>query len=232
MGFALIFKASGVFNFAQGAMVLFAALAVARLSERMPLWAAILLGIVIMIALAFVIERVVLRPLVNQEAIALFMATLGVTFFLDGFGQTVWGSDIYKIDLGIAKEPVMVLERLFQGGILINKEDVVATLVAVALVVPPDIFSIPPSMRSMTESRRASSVPKFSTTPSTVVRMTSRSAGSSAATSAESLSLSPNFSSVTETASFSLMMGITPCFNSVTKVWRALRWRSWCSRSS
>jgi len=134
MGFALIFKASGVFNFAQGAMVLFAALAVARLAERMPLWAAILLGIVIMIALAFVIERVVLRPLVNQEGIALFMATLGVTFFLDGFGQTVWGSDIYKIDLGIAKEPVMVLEKLFQGGILINKEDVVAALVAVALV--------------------------------------------------------------------------------------------------
>ncbi len=140
MGFALIFKASGVFNFAQGAMVLFAALAVARLSERMPLWAAILLGIVIMIALAFVIERVVLRPLVNQEAIALFMATLGVTFFLDGFGQTVWGSDIYKIDLGIAKEPVMVLERLFQGGILINKEDVVATLVAVALVAVLALF--------------------------------------------------------------------------------------------
>ncbi|MGQ0511277.1 MAG: branched-chain amino acid ABC transporter permease [Betaproteobacteria bacterium] len=134
MGFALIFKASGVFNFAQGAMVLFAALAVARLAERMPLWAAILLGIVIMIALAFVIERVVLRPLVNQEGIALFMATLGVTFFLDGFGQTVWGSDIYEIKLGIAKEPVMVLEKLFQGGILINKEDVVAALVAVALV--------------------------------------------------------------------------------------------------
>ncbi len=134
MGFALIFKASGVFNFAQGAMVLFAALSVARLAERMPLWAAILLGIVIMIALAFVIERVVLRPLVNQEPIALFMATLGVTFFLDGFGQTVWGSDIYEINLGIAKEPVMVLEKLFQGGILINKEDVVAALVAVALV--------------------------------------------------------------------------------------------------
>jgi len=140
MGFALIFKASGVFNFAQGAMVLFAALAVARLAERMPLWAAILVGIVIMIALAFVIERVVLRPLVNQEGIALFMATLGVTFFLDGFGQTVWGSDIYEINLGIAKEPVMVLDGLFQGGILINKEDVVAALVAVALVAVLALF--------------------------------------------------------------------------------------------
>jgi len=83
---------------------------------------------------------VVLRPLVNQEGIALFMATLGVTFFLDGFGQTVWGSDIYKIDLGIAKEPVMVLQGLFQGGILINKEDVAAALVAVALVAGLALF--------------------------------------------------------------------------------------------
>jgi len=140
MGFALIFKASGVFNFAQGAMVLFAALSVARLAERMPLWAAILIGILIMIALAYVIEWVVLRPLVNQEGIALFMATLGVTFFLDGFGQTVWGSDIYKIDLGIAKEPVMVLQGMFQGGILINKEDVAAALVAMALVAVLAVF--------------------------------------------------------------------------------------------
>ncbi len=134
LGFVLIFKASGVFNFAQGAMVLFAALAVARLAERMPLWVAILLAIVIMIALAFVIERLVLRPLVNQEGVALLMATLGVTYFLDGFGQTVWGSDIYSIELGIAREPVMVLDNIFQGGILINRDDVAAAVVAVLLV--------------------------------------------------------------------------------------------------
>ena len=134
LGFALIFKASGVFNFAQGAMVLFAALAVARMAEKMPLWAAILLGIAIMVVLAWIIERVVLRPLVNQEGVALLMATLGVTYFLDGFGQTVWGSDIYKIELGIAKEPVMILEGMFQGGILVNKEDFVAAIVAAALV--------------------------------------------------------------------------------------------------
>ena len=140
LGFALIFKASGVFNFAQGAMVLFAALAVARLAERMPLWAAIIVGIGIMIALAWLIERLVLRPLVNQEGIALFMATLGVTFFLDGFGQTVWGSDIYKIELGIAKEPVMVLQSIFQGGILVNKEDFMAALVAAALVASLALF--------------------------------------------------------------------------------------------
>jgi branched-chain amino acid transport system permease protein len=134
LGFALIFKASGVFNFAQGAMVLFAALAVARLAEQMPLWVAILLATGIMVVLAWLIERLVLRPLVNQEGVALLMATLGVTYFLDGFGQTLWGSDIYKIDLGIAKEPVMVLDKVFQGGILVNKEDFVAALVAAALV--------------------------------------------------------------------------------------------------
>ncbi len=140
LGFALIFKASGVFNFAQGAMVLFAALAVARLGEQMPLWAAIPLGMAIMVALAWLIERLVLRPLVNQEAIALFMATLGVTFFLDGFGQTVWGSDIYSIELGIAKEPVMVLQSVFQGGILVNKEDFFAAVVAAALVAGLALF--------------------------------------------------------------------------------------------
>jgi branched-chain amino acid transport system permease protein len=134
LGFVLIFKASGVFNFAQGSMVLFAALSVARMAEAMPLWLAVLLAVGIMVALAFVIERLVLRPLVNQDPVVLLMATLGVTFFLNGFGQTVWGSDIYAIDLGIAKEPVMILQNVFQGGILINKDDVAAAVAAVVLV--------------------------------------------------------------------------------------------------
>ena len=134
LGIVLIFKASGVFNFAQGAMVLFAALAVARLAERMPLWAAALIAVAIMVVLAIVIERLVLRPLVNQEPIALLMATLGVSYFLDGFGQTIWGSDIYKIEFGISKDPVMILGDVFQGGILINKDDVASALVAVLLV--------------------------------------------------------------------------------------------------
>jgi branched-chain amino acid transport system permease protein len=140
LGFALIFKASGVFNFAQGAMVLFAALAVARMAEVMPLWLAVLLGMAIMVVFAWLVERLVLRPLVNQEAIALLMATLGVTYFLDGFGQTVWGSDIYTIELGIAKEPVMILDRVFEGGILVNKEDFVAAVVAAALVLGLALF--------------------------------------------------------------------------------------------
>jgi branched-chain amino acid transport system permease protein len=140
LGFVLIFKASGVFNFAQGAMVLFAALSAARMAERMPLWAAVLLAVAIMIALAFVIERLVLRPLVNQEPVALLMATLGVAYFLDGFGQTIWGSDIYEINLGLAKEPVMILESVFQGGILINKDDVAAAVVAALLVAGLALF--------------------------------------------------------------------------------------------
>jgi len=140
LGFVLIFKASGVFNFAQGSMVLFAALAVARMAERMPLWVAVPLAIGIMVLLAMIIERLVLRPLVNQDSVALLMATLGVSFFLDGFGQTVWGSDIYEINLGIPKEPVMILGNLFQGGILINLDDVAAALLAALLVVVLALF--------------------------------------------------------------------------------------------
>jgi branched-chain amino acid transport system permease protein len=140
LGFVLIYKASGVYNFAQGAMVLFAALAVARFAEKMPLWAAVILGCVIMIILAMIIERLVLRPLVNQDGIVLLMATLGITYFLEGFGQTVFGSDIYKIDLGIAKEPIFVLEKIFPGGILLNKEDLVATVIAASLVLVLALF--------------------------------------------------------------------------------------------
>ncbi|HEX4928496.1 MAG TPA: branched-chain amino acid ABC transporter permease [Burkholderiales bacterium] len=140
LGFVLIFKASGVFNFAQGAMVLFAALSVARIAEQVPLWAAVLLGIAIMVLLAVVVERLVLRPLVNQEGVVLLMATLGVSYFLDGFGQTVWGSDIYSIELGLSKAPVMILGDLFKGGILINKDDVAAAVVAVLLVAALAVF--------------------------------------------------------------------------------------------
>lgn len=140
LGFVLIFKASGVFNFAQGAMVLFAALAVARLSEIFPLPIAIALSIVIMIILAYVIERLVLRPLVNQEGIILFMSTLGVTYFLEGFGQTLWGSDIYKINLGIPKTPMFILKDWFPGGILIDPEELAAAIICAILVAGLAIF--------------------------------------------------------------------------------------------
>jgi branched-chain amino acid transport system permease protein len=140
LGFVLIFKASGVFNFAQGAMVLFAALAVARIAEVVPLPVAFVATIFIMAVLAWVIERLVLRHLVNQDAVVLLMATLGVTYFLDGFGQTIWGSDIYKIETGLPKTPVMILESVFEGGILVNTEDLVAAAIAALLVLALALF--------------------------------------------------------------------------------------------
>jgi len=151
LGFVLIFKASGVFNFAQGAMVLFAALAMARFSEWIPAWLgmenlfvanvlAFALSVVIMFVVAWLIERLALRYLVNQDGATLLMATLGIAYVLDGIGQTIFGSDIYKIDVGMPKEPVMMLESVFEGGILINKEDFIAALIAALLVISLSIF--------------------------------------------------------------------------------------------
>ncbi len=151
LGFVLIYKASGVFNFAQGAMVLFAALAMARFATWIPLWtgidnlilanvAAFVIACVIMIIVAWLIEYLALRHLVNQEGTTLLMATLGISYFLDGLGQTIFGSDIYKIDIGMPKEPIMALESVFQGGILINKEDLYAALIAAVLVAALSLF--------------------------------------------------------------------------------------------
>ncbi len=140
LGFVLIFKASGVFNFAQGAMVLLAALAFARFSETMPMPLAFVLAVLMMAGVAILIERLVLRPLVSQEAIILFLATFGITYFVEGFGQLVFGSDIYRIDLGMPKEPVIVLEKLFEGGILLNLEDVIAAAIAGILVMVLALF--------------------------------------------------------------------------------------------
>ncbi|MGH8769269.1 MAG: branched-chain amino acid ABC transporter permease, partial [Burkholderiales bacterium] len=145
LGFVLIFKASGVFNFAQGAMVLFAALTLVRLLEYLkdtsaPFLLALVLTILVMTALALVIERLVLRPLVNQPGISLFMATIGISYVLDGFGQAVWGSDIYILDVGIPKKPLMLFESVFDGGVLVPSEDLVAALIAGVLVAVLAIF--------------------------------------------------------------------------------------------
>ena len=140
LGLVLIFKASGVFNFAQGAMVLFAALSLVRMMEKMPFVVALALTLAIMVALAWLVERLVLRPLVNQEGIVLFMATLGVAYFLDGFGQIVWGNDVYTLDVGMPKEPKIILEKMFEGGILVNMEDVIAALIAALLVAALALF--------------------------------------------------------------------------------------------
>lgn len=145
LGFVLIYKASGVFNFAQGAMVLFAALAMARFSEWIPRWTgleskwlvnllAFAIALMFMVAAAWLIEKFVLGKLVNQEGVALLMATLGISYFLDGLGQSIFGSSIYKIDIGMPKDPMFLLEGVFPGGLLVNKEDLVAAVIATALV--------------------------------------------------------------------------------------------------
>src|SRR5260221_1707498 len=140
IGLVLIFKASGVFNFAQGAMVVFAALSLVRLMEKMPFALVLIATLAIMVALAFVIERLVLRPLVNQEGIVLFMARLGVAYFLDGFGETLGGSEIYTLNVGMPKEPKILLESVFEGGILVNMEDVSAAVISAILVAALALF--------------------------------------------------------------------------------------------
>jgi len=151
LGFVLIFKASGVFNFAQGAMVLFAALAMARFAEWVPLWTglqgklaanlvAFVLAMALMVVVAWLVERLVLGKLVNQEGVTLLMATLGIAYFLDGFGQTLFGSDIYRIDVGLPKEPMFLLESVFEGGVLVGKEDLYAAGIAAALVAALSAF--------------------------------------------------------------------------------------------
>src|SRR5256712_2991116 len=129
LGFVLIFKASGVFNFAQGVMVLFAALTLVGLLERgAPVVVALVLTSVVMVALAFAIERVVLRPLVNQEHIVLFMATIGLNFFLEGFGEMLWGANVKKLDIGIPDSTFIV------RGVQINELELTAAVTAAVLV--------------------------------------------------------------------------------------------------
>jgi len=151
LGFVLIYKASGVFNFAQGAMVLFAALAMARFAEWLPqltgLTQLVLVNLIafvlaggVMFIVAWLIERLVLRRLVNQEGTTLLMATLGIAYFLEGLGQSIFGNDIYKIDIGMPKDPVMAFDNVFPGGLLINQEDLIAALIAALLVALLSLF--------------------------------------------------------------------------------------------
>jgi len=151
LGFVLIFKASGVFNFAQGAMVLFAALAMARFAEWIPRWLgmepnaftialAVAAAMLVMVAVAFVVERLALRHLVNQEPIALLMATLGIAYFLDGLGPLIFGSAVYSIQVGMPKDPVFILESLFDGGVLVSLEDLYSACIAAVLVIGLSVF--------------------------------------------------------------------------------------------
>lgn len=148
LGFVLIFKASGVFNFAQGAMVLLAGLALVRsldfmVARGVPVWAAIVLGLMfaalIMAISAWLIERFVLGPLVNQDGLTLFMSTIGATFIIEGAAQMIFGSDVYPLRL-FPTDNWFLFESLFPGGILVNKLDVWGGLIAGILVAGLAVF--------------------------------------------------------------------------------------------
>lgn len=135
LGFVLIYKASGVFNFAQGAMVFFAALTFISIVERgMNFWLAIAVTLAVMIALGFAIERVVLRPLVNQPQITLFMATIGLAYFIEGLAQGLWGAQVHAIELPIKDVPFTV------AGVNVSQFDLFISGTAAVLVIALALF--------------------------------------------------------------------------------------------
>ncbi|MBB2896258.1 branched-chain amino acid ABC transporter permease [Pseudomonas sp. AS2.8] len=130
LGFVLIYRASGVFNFAQGAMLLFAALTYVSLVERgLPGWLALAITTSVMVLLAVAVERTVLRPLVNRSPLVLFMATLGLAYFIEGAAQALWGAQVHGLDLGIEDRPLEL------GELLLSSFDLFAAAVAAVLVI-------------------------------------------------------------------------------------------------
>jgi len=133
LGFVLIFKASGVFNFAQGAMVYFAALSVVGCMDKgAPLWLALILAFGIMTLLGIATEKFVLRKMVNQAPIALFMATIGLAFFIEGLAPLLWGNEVRPLDIGLVDEPIPYMLDSF--NIVVSRFDLVAAGLALALV--------------------------------------------------------------------------------------------------
>jgi branched-chain amino acid transport system permease protein len=135
IGFVLIYKASGVLNFAQGAMVLFAALTFVSLLEYgVPFLLALAVTALLMVLLGFAVERLVLRPLVNQPPITLFMATLGLSYVLEGAAQLLWGGEVHPLELGVSDVPLEF------HGIMVSSFDLFAAAVAGVLVVALTLF--------------------------------------------------------------------------------------------
>src|SRR6056297_714902 len=167
LGFVLIFKASGIFNFSQGVMALFAALTLVGIMEgqvpfshlinavfgteihhfgwHVPAFLAIVFTMVVMIALAWAVNKFIFRHLVNQEPIILFMATIGLAYFLEGVGDIMWGSDIKKLDVGLPQGINLAIDEvtynLFDYGFFIDNLDIVATVIAAALVFTLIVFA-------------------------------------------------------------------------------------------
>jgi len=140
LGFVLIFKASGIFNFAQGVMCLFAALTFVGVQERLglPIWLALPAAVGVMILLAWLIERLILRHLVNQDPIILFMATIGLAYVLEGLGDVLWGSDVKPLDIGLPQGASDFM--LDNYNLYVEKLEVVAAIIAMVLVAALAIF--------------------------------------------------------------------------------------------
>ena len=139
LGFVLIYKASGVFNFAQGSLVFFAALTFVGLTEHgLSFGVALVVTLAVMVVAGLLIERLVLRPLVNQPQISLFMATIGLSFFIEGLAQILWGANVRGLDLGIQDEPIAWISD--RSGINISKFDLMAALIAAVLVTSLGLF--------------------------------------------------------------------------------------------
>lgn len=158
LGYVLIYKASGVFNFAQGSMLFFAALTCVSITEfGWPLWVAILATMAVMWVLALSIERVVLRPLVNQSEISLFMATIGLSFFIEGLAQLLWGAEVKRLDLGIEDVPLESLMNNF--NILVSKFDVASAAICALLVTALALFfsrtSVGRALRAVADDHQA-----------------------------------------------------------------------------
>jgi branched-chain amino acid transport system permease protein len=158
LGYVLIYKASGVFNFAQGSMLFFAALTCVSLTEfGWPLWVAIIATMAVMWALALAIERAVLRPLVNQSEISLFMATIGLSFFIEGLAQLLWGAEVKRLDLGIEDVPIESLMNNF--NILVSKFDVTSAAICALLVTALALFfsrtSVGRALRAVADDHQA-----------------------------------------------------------------------------
>jgi branched-chain amino acid transport system permease protein len=139
LGFVLIYKASGVFNFAQGSLVFFAALTFVGLMEHgLPFGLALLVTLLAMILLGLLIEKFVLRPLVNQPQISLFMATIGLSFLIEGLAQLLWGANVRGLDIGIQDEPLAWIAD--STGINVSKFDLAAAGIAAVLVTMLALF--------------------------------------------------------------------------------------------
>ncbi len=154
IGFVLIYKASGVFNYAQGAILLFAALTFVSLTDQgVPAVAAIALTIAALVVLSVGVERLVLRPLTNRSPMTLFMATLGLSYIIEGVAQGLMGAQVRAIDLGIEDVPI------FLGDILISRFDLIAAGVAGALVLGLSLLfnrtRIGVSLRGVADDTRA-----------------------------------------------------------------------------